>query len=100
MSVLKIFTAVTSTMPYVQILRDRSNALVSRNSFGMDTAVEVKSWTTNTKNREHRQHFSFSLQLSVVALEAPREFSGILFVPSLLFPCNSVFESLETNIDV
>ena len=50
MSVLKIFTAVTSTMPYVQILRDRSNALVSRNSFGMDTAVEVKSKTTNTKN--------------------------------------------------
>ncbi|RMX38904.1 hypothetical protein pdam_00024957, partial [Pocillopora damicornis] len=41
MSVLKIFTAVTSTMPYVQILRDRSNALVSRNSFGMDTAVEL-----------------------------------------------------------
>ena len=50
MSVLKIPTAVTRTMSYVQILRDRSNALVSRDLFGMDIAAEVKSYTTNTKN--------------------------------------------------
>ena len=47
MSVLKILTAVTRTMPHVQIPRDRSNALASRDSLGMDTAAEVKSHTTN-----------------------------------------------------
>ena len=51
MSVLKIPTAVTRTMSYVQILRDRSNALVSRDSFGMDIAAEVKSYTTKLKIR-------------------------------------------------
>lgn len=50
MSVLKIPTAVTRTMPHVKIPRDRSNALVSRDSLGMDTAAEVKSYTTNTEN--------------------------------------------------
>ena len=47
MSVLKILTAITRTMPHVQIPRDRSNVLASRDSLGMDTAAEVKSHTTN-----------------------------------------------------
>lgn len=50
MSVLKIPTVVTRTMPHVKIPRDRSNALVSRDSLGMDTAAVVKSYTTNTEN--------------------------------------------------
>ena len=50
MSVLEISTAVTWTMPHVQIRRDRSNALVSRDLLETDTVAEVKSYTTNVEN--------------------------------------------------
>ena len=50
MSVLEISTAVRWIMPHVQIRRDRSNALVSRDLLETDTVAEVKSYTTNAEN--------------------------------------------------